>query len=150
MNFERQEQTSRESICAAFGVPRTILGYIEDVNHSNGDSQYEKFIENTIRPWEKKIADIFTKLFSPYGEDIEFVIIDEHINDIEQRSKLARDNVLQGIWTRNEAREYIGSDRSDNEFADELTIPTTQQLLDNVAMQKPTETVPAEELPPAA
>ena len=86
MNFERQEQTSRESICAAFGVPRTILGYIEDVNHSNGDSQYEKFIENTIRPWGKKIADIFTKLFSPYGEDIEFVIIDEHINDIEQKA----------------------------------------------------------------
>lgn len=149
--FTQQRKEAREKVCAAFGVPRTILGYIEDVNHSNGESQYEKFIENTIRPWEQLIAEIFTDLIKPFNKAYAFTIIDEHIDDLEARSKLARENVLAGIWTRNEAREYLGKDKAANEFADELTVPTSQQLLDNLANANPApDQTPPEALPPAA
>lgn len=150
--FTEQRKEARDKICAGFGVPKTILGYVEDVNHSNGESQYEKFIENTIRPWEGLIAEIFTELVQAYNKAYAFRVIDEHIDDLEARSKLARENVLAGIWTRNEARDYLGKDKAANEFADELTVPTTQQLLDNLAngTTDPANPTTPEELPPAA
>lgn len=79
------------------------------MNHSNGQSQYEKFIENTIRPWEKQLNEIFTEVLRSIapGVQLRFCIVDEHIDDLKERSQLARDNVEKGIWTRNEAREYL-------------------------------------------
>lgn len=152
MNFKEQRKFTTERICAAMGVPRTILGYIEDVNHSNGESQYEKFIENTIRPWERLVEEIFTLLVQDFQPDAIFVINDEHIDDLQKRSTLARDNVNSGLWTRNEARDYLGYEKSVNEYADELTVPTTQQLIDNLANGDTTQPVgtPTEPLPPAA
>ena len=142
MSFKEQRQYTRERVCAAFGVPRTILGYIEDVNHSNGESQYEKFIENTIRPWEQLMEEIFTNLLTSFskdnaGKNIFFSVNDEHIDDLEKRCTLAGSNVEKGIWTINEAREYIQYDKSPNEFADEITVANTRQLLDNIANQNP-------------
>jgi len=123
-------------VCTAFGVPRTVLGYVEDVNMSNGESQYKKFIENTIEPLERELEMIFTELAKDF-EGYSFVINSEHIDQIEQRSRLARDNVANGLWTRNEARLYIGFEKVDNELADELTVPTSTQLLDTIASTEP-------------
>ncbi len=108
------------------GVPRTILGYVEDVNHSNGESQYEKFIENTIRPWERIIEEVFTQLAKAFDETLIFTINDEHIDDLEQRSKLAIQNVTNGLWTRNEARTYLGYEVSSEELMDEFFVTTNQ------------------------
>lgn len=109
------------------GVPRTILGYIEDVNHSNGESQYEKFIENTIRPWERILEEVFTKIVFQYDESAKFHINDEHIDDLEKRSKLAVQNVTNGLWTRNEARTYLGFEAvSDNDLMEEIFVPNSQ------------------------
>ncbi len=132
-------------VCTAFGVPRTVLGYVEDVNMSNGESQYKKFIENTIEPLERELEKIFTEL----GKDFlqyQFVINSEHIDQIDQRSKIARDNVASGLWTRNEARLHIGYEKSDNELADQLTVPSTTILLDQIASVEPL--VPLEQTPP--
>jgi len=127
MAFKEQRKFTTERICAAMGVPRTILGYIEDVNHSNGESQYEKFIENTIRPWEVLLEEVFTKLLKDFDETAIFTINDEHIDDLEQRSKLAVQNVTNGLWTRNEARTYLGFDAlNSNDLMDEIFVTTNQ------------------------
>jgi len=131
-------------VCTAFAVPRTVLGYVEDVNMSNGESQFKKFIENTIEPLERELEKIFTELAKDFL-GYQFVINSEHIDQIEQRSKLAQSNVDKGLWTRNEARLYIGYERSDNELADQLTVPTSTQLLDTLASTEPL--VPQEETP---
>lgn len=60
-DIERRKYNT-EKICAGLGVPRTILGYVEDVNHANGESQLKKFIENTVQPLERQLEKIFTKL----------------------------------------------------------------------------------------
>jgi HK97 family phage portal protein len=126
MAFKEQRKFTTERICAAMGVPRTILGYVEDVNHSNGESQYEKFIENTIRPWERVIEEVFTQLARLYDETLLFTINDEHIDDLEQRSKLAVQNVTNGLWTRNEARDYLGYETLKEELMDEIFVNTNQ------------------------
>ena len=126
MAFKEQRKFTTERICAAMGVPRTILGYVEDVNHSNGESQYEKFIENTIRPWERILEEVFTQLAKAFDETLIFTINDEHIDDLEQRSKLAVQNVTNGLWTRNEARDYLGYDKLNEELMDEIFVTTNQ------------------------
>lgn len=141
MNFKEQRKFTTERICAAMGVPRTILGYIEDVNHSNGESQYEKFIENTIRPWEVVIEEVFTKILQSFQEDIVFAINDEHIDDLEKRSKLAVQNVTNGLWTRNEARIYLGFESVPDEMMDVVFVPSTQTPIE-LAGQKPEPTSP--------
>lgn len=81
-----------EKICSGLGVPRSILGYIEDVNYSNGDVQFKKFIENTIQPLERVLEKIFTRLSQDFM-GYNFVINSEHIDQLEQLSRVARDNV---------------------------------------------------------
>jgi len=139
-DIERRKYNT-EKICAGLGVPRSVLGYIEDVNYSNGDVQLKKFIENTIQPLERVLEKIFTKLSQDFS-GFEFVINSEHIDQLQQLSAIARDNVNAGLWTRNEAREYLGWDKLTDELADELTIPSSVQLLDNLLLGEPTEPTP--------
>lgn len=148
-DFLNQRKFTTEKVCVAFGVPRTVLGYIEEANYSNSETQYKKFIANTIRPLEKKLEVIFTELGKDFGKFL-FVINDEHIDEIQQRSKIAQDNVKSGLWTINEARDYIGGyEAIENELADELLIASNIQLVSNLAIGDPAPT-PVEALPPAA
>lgn len=125
-------KTTTEKVCAAMGVPRIILGYVEDVNYSNGETQYEKFIENTVRPLERKLEEVFTRLLAEFDGNLVFRVNDEHIDDFEKRSRLARENVLGGIMTVNEAREYVGYEAVADEFADSVLVPTTARLLEDL------------------
>ncbi len=125
-----------EKVCAGLGVPRSILGYIYDVNYSNGDVQLKKFIENTIQPLERILEKIFTKLSQDFMW-YSFVINSEHIDQLDQLSRIARDNVNSGLWTRNEAREYLGWDAIADDLANELTISSNMQLLDNLLLWEP-------------
>jgi len=131
-DFLNQRKFTTEKVCVAFGVPRTVLGYIEEANYSNSETQYKKFIANTIRPLERKLEQIFTELSKDFAGFL-FVINDEHIDEMEQRSKLARENVKSGIWTINEARSYVGDyEAFEDDMADELIIPSNMQLLETL------------------
>jgi hypothetical protein len=122
-------------------VPRSILGYIEGVNLSNSGDLFKKFIENTIQPLERTLEVIFSDLSKDFlGYD--FVINSDHLDQVEQLSKIARDNVGSGLWTRNEAREYMGWDKIDHEMADELTVSSATQLIDNLTIGEPTIETP--------
>lgn len=134
MNFKDQRATATEKVSVALGVPRSILGYIDDVNYSNGDVQYKKFIENTIRPLEENLEHIFTKFLQDFRdyEGFEFEINDEHIDDFQQRAKIAMDNVNSGLWTRNEARDFIGYEKLDDELADQITVASNTRLLSDL------------------
>lgn len=68
MSFKEQRSLTTVKVCVALGVPRSILGYIDDVNYSNGDVQYKKFIENTIRPLEERLEEIFTVMLHDFSE----------------------------------------------------------------------------------
>lgn len=142
-NFLEQRKYTTDKVCAALGVPKTILGYIEDANYSNGETQYEKFIENTIRPLENKLEEIFTIMLHDFAEykKYYFSINDEHIDDLVKRSKLATDNVKAGIWTINEARLYVGYEALENELANEPIVSTSSRLLDDLVNGTDPQTV---------
>jgi hypothetical protein len=57
---------------------------------------------------------------------------DEHIDDFAIKSKLAIDNVNAWLWTRNEARDYIGYEAIDNELAEEITVSSNTRLLSDL------------------
>jgi HK97 family phage portal protein len=134
MQHTDRRKYSTEKVCAVLGVPKVQLGYTEGVNYSNATQQYTKFIENTIRPLEAFIKQVFDSLIVADfgGSELEFFINDNHIDDIEQKSRIAQNNLAQGVWTPNEAREYIGYDRLPDELADLLYIPTNRIPLDQV------------------
>jgi len=146
-NFTKQREITTQKVSVALGVPRSIMWYIDDVNYSNGDTQYKKFIENTIRPLERRLAFIFETLLQwDFGEykALTFNVIDEHIDDFEQRCKIARENVKNGMWTINEARLYIGYEAITNEMGNEVLVGSNTRLLDDLLLWTPTTATPTE------
>ena len=132
-NIIEARKYATSKVCAGLGVPPAILGYIEDVNRANGEGQYEKFIDNTLVPLEKTLEKIFTVLamdFWEYTFSIEYVSVDK----LSRQLAIIEKAVNNGVWTRNEGRAYIGWEPVDSEMADELTIPWTQQLIENLAL----------------
>lgn len=145
MDFLDMRKFTTEKVCAALGVSRVVLGYVEDVNHSNGDSQYKTFIQETVEPDERWLEEIFTFIVqNDFKEpDCVFNIDSEHIDNIEQLSGLAQKNIAAGVWTVNEARLYLGYEAVDNEMADQIIIGSSLQLLDNIASVDASQTTPA-------
>ena len=47
--------------------------------------------------------------------------------DPETRHKIARENVAGEVWTRNEGRRFIGTNKFDDPMADELSSPNTRR-----------------------
>ncbi len=107
MEFLALRKFNTERITAGFGVPKVILNYTEWVNYSNADMQYTKFIENTIRPWERRIEDIFNELIQEINPNIEFKIIDQHISDADVKTDLLKNQIQTWLKTVNEWREEL-------------------------------------------
>ena len=93
-----------------------ILNYTDGVNYTNADMQYTKFIENTIRPRERKVEQLVNILLDHYENDIStrttqevtIKIRDEHISDINERIDTAVKQIASGVLTINEARKELG------------------------------------------
>ena len=148
MDYLNQRKFTTERVCATMGVPKIILNYTDNVNYSNAETQYKKFIENTIRPMEQFLTDVFTQLIAPVNTRVQFYIIDDHIDDKAEKGKIAIDNVTAGIWNRNEARAYIGNDPIDDPNMDEYTVLNSVTPLE-LMMSAPTEPVaPSENITP--
>ena len=64
-------------------------------------------------------------------EYVHFDITDFIKGDIESQGNYASQMVSNGIWTPNEARNYIGTDRHEDAVADQL-IPPNSTINTNV------------------
>jgi len=98
MEFISLRYFTTEKICAAIWVPKTILGYSDNVNYSTSDNQYRKFIENTIRPYQNLLSAIFTKILKKIDDTLTFEFIDNHNFDLD--SKVARIEKLIWLWLK--------------------------------------------------
>lgn len=136
IQFIELRKYATDKVCAVMWVPRIILNYTEWVNYSNADMQYTKFIENTIRPMEGFLNMVFTAMIQDISPNLEFVAIDNHINDMKEKNDLAIKNVTAGIWTRNEAREYIGFDPIADEIMNAITVSNNTTLLDDISINQ--------------
>lgn len=83
---------------------------------------------------EEILEEIFNTLMQSFQdyEGIKFVINDEHIDSIGKKSELAQKNTKAGIWSINEARDYIGYEDSEDELATELIVDSNRRLLSDL------------------
>lgn len=58
MEFLVGRKFSTEKICAAYGVPKVMLGYTEDVNYTNHEGQMRMFHEGTVKEHEQALVDM--------------------------------------------------------------------------------------------
>lgn len=102
--------------------------------------QYTKFIENTIRPRERRVANLLNLLLEHYMydsremPDMEIVIVDEHISDIEERTNTVTKQIATGVLTINEAREELGLEKFEIEEADKPLITRSLTLLEDAGL----------------
>lgn len=97
-----------------------MLGYTEGVNYTSADVMIEKYIENTVQPFERWLENTLTRVLDIPGEYIK-------IPSIETREKTVLiDNAIKQVnsWiiTREEARETIGHQIDENELYKEPTV----------------------------
>jgi len=130
--FLNMRKFTLENVCALFGVPKTILGYTDGVNYSNAQTQFMEYIENTIRPAEETISRFLTSILSSIGyEDVKLSFIDDHIDQLQTKSKTIVELVNNGILDPNEGRNQLGYEERDEEGANNLWIGTNKKVIQN-------------------
>lgn len=67
MKFLEGRKFTTERICAALKVPKSIINYTDNVQRGNGDTQYTKYIENTIRPLERDLEQFINTILADLG-----------------------------------------------------------------------------------
>ena len=145
--FQEQRTQKVDTVCAAMGVPKIVLGYTDGVNYTNADVQYSKFIENTVRPMEELLEETLETLFNEINPKVDVEIIDDHINDIDKKVVTARSAVEAGIINRNEAREIIGYEPIDNPDMEEITVQAGVTFLDDLNAESIPEDMPEDQNP---
>ncbi len=141
MEFLNLRRYATERICAAMGVPRIILGYTEGINYTNAETQMAKYIENTIRPLERFLEEVFTRLIALSDPSLSLRIVDNHSDGIAERTESVSRLVDRGVITRNEAREEIGYSRSDEEEADTLVVSGVVGRLEDIVARPRAQSV---------
>lgn len=105
MDFLAGRKFSTDKICAAFGVPKFLLGYTETVNNNNGQELKINFIQDRIVPLENRIAQTLNNFFKPYFIEFKF---NEHQftteKELEERAIALK---KEGALTLREARKMM-------------------------------------------
>lgn len=122
MEHEVLRRLTTEKVCAMTGVPKSILGYTDDVNLANGQEQTQKFWEGTINPVQEALAEwVNTKLLPVLGiSDIKLEFETRSFDDREWNEASTRADVQNGILTINEARKFRGLPEFDEAIAGEF------------------------------
>lgn len=76
MQFTELRDVSREIIREAFGMPKPMLGSVDDVNRANAEAAGFVFAEWLIKPRLRRIKEILNTrllpMYGPMGEGLEF------------------------------------------------------------------------------
>lgn len=138
MEFINQRHLTTEKISALFGVPKAILGYVENVNYSNGNNQRKEFIEWTLRPLEEDFEHILNKLLEMFRPELFkklWIRCDwEQLEETQERMDWLRKDVQSWIMTINEARVERWFEALPDENADKLLVSRNVVLLEDIAL----------------
>lgn len=151
MEFLEGRHFGTEKICAAYGVPKVLLGYTEGVNYTNHEGQRKEFYNGTIKDeeeeWEALINGIIedaSKQYKGLNERIAYEAMPPLFDDdaiLYQRAQQARES---GLLTINAARKLIGQEPLDTakegDMGDRIILGTGSAavLLTDVGMQEET------------
>ena len=138
MEFMNQRLFTVQKVAATFGVPKSILGYVDDVNLANGKELRKEYIEWTIRPYEKDFENILNTLSSKFLPEVyasywikpEGETLDDRVVIEENQRK----DIEKGIITINEARIERWMNEVADENADKLIVGRNNVLLEDLAL----------------
>lgn len=119
LSFLAGQEMTRKEICAMFGTPEAMLGYISDANRANMEALIYIYMSQTILPRLRRIElKINAKLVSRYGDKTLYAEFDNPVpDDKEYKLKEREVNLRTGFQSPNEARlaegmgEVDGGDR---------------------------------------
>lgn len=136
MQFVEQSKLTRDDILALFGVPKTILGIVEDVNYASAKASNYIFSSRNIYPKENRIVDylneFYVKQWEPEGYWLE-------AKSPVQEDKMEETQVNQILFTNgqltiNEWRKKNGLDEVDN--GNQVFLPFSLTPYTTVTQQK--------------
>jgi len=111
MDFVNLGNSARDRILAILGVPKEIIGLVENTNRSNAEASEYNFKKNTILPRLIKIAEKLTLDFLPVfdnSEGLYFEFDDPTPENIELELKKCQTLYDIGAISPNEIREKFG------------------------------------------
>jgi HK97 family phage portal protein len=124
MEYNLLRRFTTEKVCAALGVPKSIINYTDGVNYSNGENQTRKYWEGTIAPLNGMAERSLTADLAPrLGVTASKIKFNDRRFDTEES---VREDVKLGLITINEARQKRGMEYYDaaemGEFVDKPII----------------------------
>ena len=116
MEFINQRKLTTEKVCAVLEVPKSLLGYVDNVNYANAESLYKSWIETVIRPDEEYYEFIMNFCLQKFTTDAPGIVIQLEGEDTSDKFKLHEDqraDVKEGILTVDEVREERGLEKKE-------------------------------------
>lgn len=124
--FLEARQLNRTEIAGMFRVPPHMVGDLSKATFSNIEQQAIDFWQNSMLPWtERWESSIEAQLLQDDGLDVEFDFRNLMRGDADSRGTYIHNLVLDGVLTRNEARELEGYDPL--EGLDEPLVPVNER-----------------------
>lgn len=107
MDFYNLRLNNRDEILAIFGVPKSVLGIVEDVNRASAEASEYTYMKHTISPKNRRIQDILNNEYVQlFNEDVEL-----RPNNVVPEDKEFIKTVVEGQTdksiTKNEARNIL-------------------------------------------
>jgi HK97 family phage portal protein len=117
MQFVEADSRFRDKILSGFGVPKSVVGIVEDVNRANADSSNYVFMKFTIDPKMRQIISYLDELLLPAfnikGHYFDYDNIIPENEDFELRENQVA-LAGQSYMSINEVRAREGLPRIDN------------------------------------
>ena len=138
MEFINQRHLTTEKVSAVFGVPKLILGYVDNVNYSNGRELKKEFLDGTIVPYEWDLEDILNRLLQMFLPDLRkkyrIKCDSEQLDETQERYEGQRKDVDRGILTINEVRIDRGLEPSQEPNCNKHITSRNSVLLEDISL----------------
>lgn len=113
LDITEQSRERRDRILAAYGVPKAVLGMVDDVNRASMEGSKLAFSEFVVDTRLQEFVEKLTAFLLPKYASSEnlFFVADEHIpRDSELMIREIESGINSGYMTINEARDVRGLD----------------------------------------
>jgi phage portal protein BeeE len=127
LNVIEEQKWFIQLVAAAFGIPKTELGLVEDVNRNTSEAQLETIHKRVTQPLTETIGQAFTRQLLPQFDLYQSLDqpFDVRLQFSDPRQERAREEHLRGRWesglaTYREVRNEIGEGDPDDETTVEI------------------------------
>jgi len=116
MEFLAGRVFTTEKICAAFGVPKFMLGYTEKVNNNNGVEIEKNFMGKSIIPREQTIeSTINSQFMAKFGDGLAFFFKAHRFSSAKELEERAEKMYKAGMITLRQVKKMIGEEITDTD-----------------------------------